>query len=212
MIINFFSFVLQQRIFSLEEDLSQLCLYNKSHSRFSRKQKLINSVLPHMFRPNGPLLGGQEKKVKCTGSSFLTLRVLYTKVQLLYFTLLRARMKKSNNKTGKIRTTYHWSAFMQPLLQSKNNKCYLCWVCVCILKYPICNANVHHLRLVWLYNISLPYPINGTIFEKPYRTCLFWFCLQILSEISVILRRNERNMIINLYWSSCQISFILVVF
>jgi hypothetical protein len=170
MIINFFSFVLQQRIFSLEEDLSQLCLYNKSHNWFSRKQKLINSVLPPHVSAQWAIIRWARKKVKCTGSSFLTLRVLYTKVLLLYFTLLRARMKKSYNKTGNTRTTYHWGAFMQPLLQSKSNECYLCWVCVCILRYPACNANVHHLRLLWLYNISLPCPINDTIFKKSYRT------------------------------------------
>jgi hypothetical protein len=32
--------------------------------------------------------------------------------------------------------------------------------------------------------------------------CVFWFSLRLLSETFVILRRNERDIIINIYWSS----------
>ena len=36
---------------------------------------------------------------------------------------------------------------------------------------------------------------------------MFWFSLQLLSESFPILRRNERDMIINIYWSSCKVPF-----
>ena len=43
------------------------------------------------------------------------------------------------------------------------------------------------------------YLINGRIFGKKLLNtkCVFWFSLEILSEIFLILRRNERDLIIN---------------
>ena len=38
---------------------------------------------------------------------------------------------------------------------------------------------------------------------------MFWFSIQLLSETFLILRRIERDMITNIYWSSCTIPFIL---
>ena len=56
--------------------------------------------------------------------------------------------------------------------------------------------------------ISFPhYLIKDTILEKKSLNtkCVFWFSLQLLSEIFFILRRNERDMIINVYRSSCKV-------
>jgi hypothetical protein len=38
---------------------------------------------------------------------------------------------------------------------------------------------------------------------------VFWFSLQLSSDTFVILRRTERDMITNVYWSSCKVSVIL---
>ena len=76
-------------------------------------------------------------------------------------------------------------------------------VCFCSLSYPTYNVDVPycHLWFAWLYQIFPHYLINGTIFEKQLLNirCLFRFSLQTLSEIFLILRRNERNMYIGLH-------------
>ena len=41
---------------------------------------------------------------------------------------------------------------------------------------------------------------------------VFWFSLQLLSETFFILRRTERDVITNVYWSLCKVRVILVRF
>ena len=62
------------------------------------------------------------------------------------------------------------------------------------------------------HSIFPHYLINGTIFEeKCYwpQNDVFWFSLQLLYEMFLILRRTERDMIRNVNQSSCKVPFIL---
>ena len=86
-------------------------------------------------------------------------------------------------------------------------------VCICSLSYPACNAHVPYCHQ-WparFYNILPHYLINGTIFEKKLLNtkCVFSFFIQSLSETFLILRRNERDMIKNVYWS-CKVPFTIL--
>jgi hypothetical protein len=89
----------------------------------------------------------------------------------------------------------------------EGNKYYTIWVCICSLSYPACNEHAPycHLWTTPLYNI---FP---TLSRKRYDLkkkklldpkCVFWFSLR-LSETFLILRRNERDVTKNVYWSSC---------
>ena len=74
------------------------------------------------------------------------------------------------NKTGKMRTTQQWGAFVQPLLRRKRSKYYTLWVCVCSLMYIARNAHApyYHPWPARLYSILPHYLINGRIFEKSH--------------------------------------------
>ena len=71
---------------------------------------------------------------------------------------------------------------------------------------------------VWpapLFNIFPPYIINGMIFENTIygtQNVCFWFPLQLLHATLLVLRRTERDMIKNIYRSSCKVPVILVRF
>ena len=87
-------------------------------------------------------------------------------------------------------------------------------MCVCSLRYPACNAHAPywHLRPAPLYNVFFSHDlINGTIFEKKLLNTkyVFRFSLQFLWETFCILRRTERDMIQNVYWSSCKCPWFL---
>jgi hypothetical protein len=74
-------------------------------------------------------------------------------------------------------------------------------VCVCTFSYPACNARALccHLWPVRPYSIFPHFLIIGTFFKNTLLNikCVFWFSLQFLSDIFLVLRRIELDMIIN---------------
>jgi len=110
------------------------------------------------------------------------------------------------------------SAFVQTLLQGRNNKHYVLWVCVCVcsLRYPTCNVHApyYHLWPAPLCNIFSHYLINGTVFEKKFPGNKM--CVLIVSttfcDPHFILRINYRRIIKNVPGSPYKVPFILVRF
>ena len=111
------------------------------------------------------------------------------------------------------------SRFRKALLPWKRNKYYIfvcarasASVCVCPGAWAcasmqsclsseqiICAILWGHLWLLWFHHIFLRYLINFIIFEKKLLNtkCVFWFSLQLLSKKFLILRRIERDIVIN---------------
>jgi hypothetical protein len=58
-----------------------------------------------------------------------------------------------------------------------------------------------HMWPVWLYHIFPHYLINGTIVGEKLLNikCVFLFSLQLLSETFVILKRIQRDIVINVH-------------
>jgi hypothetical protein len=73
---------------------------------------------------------------------------------------------------------------------------------------------MHHIVICGLPRLTIFFHIisqTAQLKKKLLNTkCVFWFSLQILSETFIILRRNERDMIKNVHWTSCTVPFILV--
>jgi hypothetical protein len=64
---------------------------------------------------------------------------------------------------------------------------------------------------VWLCYIFPYYLINGTIFGKKILRikCPFWFSLQLLSETFLVIKRIQRDIIINVHRCSCKVPLLL---
>jgi hypothetical protein len=93
--------------------------------------------------------------------------------------------------------------------------CSIFWVCVCSYRYSACNAHASycHLWPVHIYNNIPHFLVKGTIFEK--KKLLNLKCVLISSTTYIwhiahsntflTLTRIERDMIKNLYSSSCKL-------
>ena len=115
--------------------------------------------------------------------------------------------------------------------QWRNNCCYgkaMCYIflCVCVRACAcvLARARAHAcacarvalssiqracaccLRPLWPHRIFYQYFINGTIGGKKLlnMNCLFLFSLQLLSETFLIMRRVQREIVINMKMSSCK--------
>ena len=73
-------------------------------------------------------------------------------------------------------------------------------------------SRIHHIICGPFGSIFPHYLINGAIFgEKVLNiTCVFWYSLQLWSEIFVIRRRIERHVIKNVPRFSCRVPVIIV--
>ena len=81
-------------------------------------------------------------------------------------------------------------------------------LCACSLTYPVCHAQAPcFLRPLSLRLNFRHYLINGTIYGKNllFIKCVFWFFLQLLFETFLILRRNRRDIVMNVETWSCKI-------
>ena len=123
---------------------------------------------------------------------------------------------------------YVWrniEAFTKPLLPRTISTLHI-FVCVCVcewvgvgvclrasnLNYPASNAHApFFFQPLWLHLIFRKYLMKGTIFGKTLMSikCVFWFSLQLLFETFFILRRIQRDIVINMNISSCKVPFIL---
>jgi hypothetical protein len=89
-------------------------------------------------------------------------------------------------------------------------------VCICGLRYPACNEHVPYCNPLHdlLYNNFSRYIIKGRIFEK--KKLHDTMCVVIFSTTferkNSNLKRNELDMIKNVFWSSCKVSLVLVRF
>jgi hypothetical protein len=81
--------------------------------------------------------------------------------------------------------------------------------------YPVCRAQASYfLPPLWLHHIFRNCLINGKILGKKSLNvkCVFWYSLQLLFETFFILRRNQRDIVINVKASSCKVPVTLVGF
>jgi hypothetical protein len=81
---------------------------------------------------------------------------------------------------------------------------------VCSLNYSTWNAPpYHHLLPLWLHRIYLHYIVKDTIFGKKLLNikCAVLFSLQLLFEKILIIRRIQRDIVINVKTCSCKTGF-----
>jgi len=79
-------------------------------------------------------------------------------------------------------------------------------VCVCSLRYTACNAHAPYRHLALSASTVFCHILQGHDFRK------IKMFLKLLSETCSMLRRIERDMTEDVYWSSCKLPIIRVRF
>ena len=87
-------------------------------------------------------------------------------------------------------------------------------MCVCGLIYLACKAHAPFYIICGLSVSARFFPhylINSTIFGKTLLNikCVFWFSVQLLSELFLILGRVQRVIFINVHRSSCEVPVVI---
>ena len=102
--------------------------------------------------------------------------------------------------------TYSVCVFVASVIHHAKRMRHIILSSVACLAVPYFTTLYCHLWPVWLYHILPHYLKNGTIFWKMLLSIkgLFCFSPRLLSEIFIILRRTERDVIINIRRSSCK--------
>ena len=144
------------------------------------------------------------------------------------------RKRTVDNNTNNVRITWHWGAFAnhccgvvairiaylcvcaRPCMRGRVELCM--GVRACSLAYPACSSYTPYCDIIcgiWLHHIFRHYLIKDTISEKKMSLtlkCVFWFSLRLLFEIFLIIRRIQRDIVINVKTFSCKVAFIFVWF
>jgi hypothetical protein len=98
------------------------------------------------------------------------------------------------NQTANVRVTLQWGAFMEPLLQKKNNKHYIFRVFVALSTQNAIPATLSSVASQALQYFSTLSHKWCNFQKKLLNTkCVFWFSLQILHETVLILKRTEQD-------------------
>ena len=137
---------------------------------------------------------GNEQKWKLNSSLFvLTIRLLFFLTQNRQCTD-NVKLRRTV-RTATVAVENQW-------------KCYTFWECVCNLRSPSMQcacAILSHVACPALQHFSTlshkRHDFRGG--ELLNIICVFWFSQQLLSATVLLLRGTERNIIKNVYWSSC---------
>ena len=117
------------------------------------------------------------------------------------------------NKTGNVRITSHWGAFCNHCCSGKaiSITYYKCVIVVLVIQPAML---VRHIVICGLPGSTLFFHI--IVKRQEFRKMLldieyiFGFSLHLSSEIFLILRRTEQNLIKILHWFPCKVPVILV--
>ena len=121
----------------------------------------------------------------------------------------RAAGMKSH-KTVNVHVTSAVRCVWANMLQWKSNKYYIFWVSVCGLNYQARTVPQSVLCLCLQYFPTLSHKQHNFERKKKITKCVFWFSIQLLCEIFLILRRTGRDIIVHSCCRSCAALILLL--